>query len=76
MDTGARKYKIGFDRSTVGRVQAFESKCTTHIALIMKDKAIWYSGDPTHVCLYTSGYTLAAACMELLTTLVSLTFSR
>lgn len=35
VDTGARKYKIGFDKGAVKRVRAFEGERTTHVALIM-----------------------------------------
>lgn len=40
VDTGACKYKIGFDKGAIRRVQASEGECTQHTALMVESKAI------------------------------------
>lgn len=40
VNTGAREYKTGFDKSAIKRVRAFEGERTTRITLKTEDKAI------------------------------------
>ena len=40
VNTGARKYKTGFDKSATGRGRACMSERTTLITLMMENKAI------------------------------------
>lgn len=40
VNTGARKYKIGFDKSAAGCGRACMSERTAHMTLMMESKAI------------------------------------